>query len=370
MIGTVLIVGGGTGGHISPGIALYEQFRETGVRAFFLAGRNDARFSSLRDVAQDELFLYDAPPLSRNILRLLVFPLRFGAAVMRVRRIIRKNGVGAVIGMGGYVSAPALVAAWSCGVPLYLCEQNTVPGRVTSFFLKRAAAVFTTFEETAEYVKEEYRAKLMTLGNPIRKKVFTELDRDAARRHFNMKHCRQVLLAIGGSQGAQTINELLLGLRRKYPDEFLSLGVIWSTGDLNYLHYKEEIQSAGAQGSVYLSPFIDEVGIAYRACDMAISRAGSGVMVELAAMGVPSILIPFPFAAMDHQDKNADSFVAAGASVKIANKDAVPEKVGPALFEMLHNPTQMQRMASKALEAAKPHAARDIAQAIRQGMQK
>ncbi len=366
----VLIVGGGTGGHISPGIALYEEFREAGVRAFFLAGRNDARFSSLKDVAADDLLLYSAPPLSRNILKLLVFPLRFAAAVMRVRRVIRKNGIDAVIGMGGYVSAPALIAAGSCGAPLYLCEQNTVPGRVTSFFVKRAAAVFTTFEETAGYVKEEYRAKLITLGNPIRKKVFTQIDREGARRHFNMKHCRQVLLAIGGSQGAQAINELLLGLRRKYPDDFLGLGIIWSTGDLSYLRYKEEIQSAGAQGSVYLSPFIDEVGIAYKACDIAISRAGSGVMVELAAMGVPSILIPFPFAAMDHQDKNADSFVAAGASIKIANKDATPERVGPALFEMLHNPTQLQRMAAKAMEAARPHAARDIAKSIIQGIQK
>ncbi len=117
-------------------------------------------------------------------------------------------------------------------------------------------------------------------------------------------------------------------------------------------------------GSMYLSPFIDDVGPAYRASDIAISRAGSGVMVELAAMGVPSVLIPFPHAAMDHQERNADVFANAGASVKIANEKAVPEVVGPMLGELLNNQTQLQKMSDRALAIARPAAAATIVQSI------
>ncbi|HSV95550.1 MAG TPA: undecaprenyldiphospho-muramoylpentapeptide beta-N-acetylglucosaminyltransferase [Spirochaetota bacterium] len=361
---TILIVGGGTGGHISPGIALYEEFRAAGVDLFFLTGKKDARFSSLKDVAADDLLSYRAPAFTRNIIKLPFFILGFAAAVLKARLIIRKKGIAAVIGMGGYVSAPALIAAGIAGIPLYLCEQNTVPGKVTSFFARYAAAIFTTFESTREYMKKELHGRLVLVGNPIRKKVLGAPDRDSARKAFNLKHCKKVILAIGGSQGALTINELVLGLKAGYPGEFKDVGIIWSTGGLLYEKYKQAVQRTGDAGSLYLSPFIDEVGAAYMASDIAISRAGSGVMVELAAMGIPSILIPFPYAAMDHQDRNADEFVKAGAAVKIANADAVPEKVYPVLSELLGNPTRLARMSARAREAAKPDAAAAIVKSV------
>jgi len=201
-------------------------------------------------------------------------------------------------------------------------------------------------------------------GNPIRKNVLAAPDRESARRAFNMRHCKKVILAIGGSQGAMTINELVLGLKASYPGEFKDVGIIWSTGGLSYEKYKQAVQRIGDTGSLYMSPFIDEVGAAYMAIDIAISRSGSGVMVELAAMGVPSILIPFPYAAMDHQDRNADEFVKAGASVKIANADAVPEKVFPALSELLGNPTLLSRMSARAREAARPDAAAAVVKSV------
>lgn len=360
----VLIVGGGTGGHISPGIALYEEFRNKGVRAYVLAGKKDARFSSLKDVAADDLLLYGALPLTGNIFKLPFFVLRFFGAVVAAIRILRRTGAAAVIGMGGYVSAPALIAARINGVPVFLCEQNTVPGKVTILFSKIAARIFTTFEVSAEYFKREVREKLLPAGNPIRKKVMTQMDRDSAKKLFNMKHCKRVILAIGGSQGALAINELMMGLITMFPDDFKDTGIIWSTGDYSYQRFKGAMQERSDIGSMYLSPFIDDVGPAYRASDIAISRAGSGVMVELAAMGVPSVLIPFPHAAMDHQEKNADVFANAGASVKIANEKAVPEVVGPMLGELLNNQTQLQKMSDRALAIARPAAAATIVQSI------
>ncbi|HNR87153.1 MAG TPA: undecaprenyldiphospho-muramoylpentapeptide beta-N-acetylglucosaminyltransferase [Spirochaetota bacterium] len=358
----ILIVGGGTGGHISPGIAIYEEFVKRGVHAFVLVGRRDARFSSLADVKDTDLLLYGAPSLTKNPFTLPVVALKFLHAYFWAKRFIARSQIAAVIGMGGYVSGPALLAAARMGVPVYLCEQNSVPGKVTRYFAKRAAAIFTTFAASDEYLKNG--VKIVQAGNPIRQRVFAPISREDARRAFNLGHCKRVILLIGGSQGALRLNELMLGLKTKFSGEFADTGVIWSTGDLSYNEYREKSGRALEKGSVYMSPFIENVGAAYRASDIAISRAGSGVMMEIAAMGLPSVMIPYPFAAANHQDKNADEFVEAGAAVKIANDDATPEIAGPIILDLLGNPMRLAKMAEKALKVARPDAAKTIVDEI------
>ncbi len=360
----ILIVGGGTGGHISPGLALYEEFRARKRRVLFLVGKKDSRFISKGDIEQGDLMYYGAPGFTRNVFKLPVFGIRFCFALLKAMRILHKERIKAVIGMGGYVSAPALAAAVIKKIPLYLCEQNTVPGKVTMLFAKKSARIFATFEETREYLPYEIHGCMQTPGNPIRKKVFTDIDRDNARKAFNLRHCRRVILAIGGSQGAVAINDLVYGLRTRFSEELNGVGIIWSTGEYSYRKFKEAVQSGCDYGSIYLSPYIDDVGTAYRACDIAISRSGSGVMMELAAMGIPSVLIPYPYAAMDHQDRNADVFERAGAAVKVPNRDAVPEKVAPILGDLLNNETRLERMAKKARAIGKPAAAADIASVV------
>ncbi|MBN2158280.1 MAG: undecaprenyldiphospho-muramoylpentapeptide beta-N-acetylglucosaminyltransferase [Spirochaetes bacterium] len=345
----VLIVAGGTGGHISPGIALYETFRETGARTLFLTGKRDARFSSLSDVAVEDLKLYGAPSFSRNPVKLFFFPARFASAILAAIQLIRKHNIHAVIGMGGYVSAPALLAARRLGVPIFMCEQNSVPGKVTRFFEKWARKVYGTFRGAAEYLK--FPERYVIAGNPIRKKVLVDAFKDDARKAFHLGHCKKVILVIGGSQGAVRINELVFDLKKRYSDELKSIGIIWSTGGFSFQTYKDKVNNEIGEGSIYLSPFIDRVGLAYRAADIAISRSGAGVMMELAAMGIPSIQIPYPHAADNHQDRNADEFVRAGAAVKVSNEDAVAEKVMPVLQDLLNNARALQRMSEKALAA-------------------
>jgi UDP-N-acetylglucosamine--N-acetylmuramyl-(pentapeptide) pyrophosphoryl-undecaprenol N-acetylglucosamine transferase len=247
-------------------------------------------------------------------------------------------------------------------VPLFLCEQNAVPGKVTTAFEKHAARVYGTFIGARDYL--QWPEKYVHAGNPIRRKVLVKTGRDEARRAFHLTNSRKVILAIGGSQGALKINELIYGLKAQYPREFNDVGVIWSTGSQSYERFKSLIQSDGEGGAMYLSPFIDRVGLAYAASDIAISRSGSGVMMELAAMGIPSIQIPYPFAAMNHQDKNADDFVQAGAAIKIANNDASPGKVGPVLIDLLNNERMLKKMKDAALAAARPDAGAVIADDI------
>jgi len=357
----VLIVGGGTGGHISPGIALYEALKKKKADVRFLVGKSDLRFSYIKSLG-DDLLLYGAPPFTKNIFKLPFFVLRFFFAYLKSKRILKRLAIDTVVGMGGYVSAPMLLAAKRKGVAINLCEQNSVPGRVTRLFSKYAVNIFSTFESTREFLK--YNEQYVYAGNPIRDNVFVQVSKDEAKEFFNLKHCSKVILAIGGSQGALKINQLIFGIKKAFPNEFKDVGIIWSTGDFSHAEYKKKVHEEIDEGSIFLSPFITDVGYAYRACDIAISRSGAGVMMELAAMGVPSILIPYPFAADDHQSKNADEFVAKGAALKVANEDATPERVGPMIIDLLESRIKLNKMSELSLAAAKRSAGDDIAEKI------
>ena len=359
---SVLIIGGGTGGHISPGISLYSEFRDRGINTLFLTGKRDARFSSLSEINGGDLHYYNPPSMTKNPFKLPLFSVKFLSAVMRTKKLIKKNSVSAVIGMGGYASAPALMAARLAGVPLFLCEQNTVPGRVTRLFEKTARKIYSTFAESVDYLK--FPEKIFHAGNPIRKGIVTAMTKDEAKKMFHLTQSKKVIFAIGGSQGATRINELIFGLKQKYSDDLKNIGIIWSTGGLTYDAYKEKLQEMKDQGSVYLSPFISNVGAAYKACDLAISRSGAGVMMELAAMGIPSILIPYPFAAMNHQEKNAEVFANSGASVMVSDSDAVPEKIAPIIFDLLGNSRVLASMSEKSRTISRPDAAVVIADDI------
>ncbi len=358
----ILIVGGGTGGHISPGISLYQEFLQRGARAFFLTGNRDRRFSLLENVAKGDLFFYRATALTRNIFKMPLFLLNFFAAVMKARRIIRKMNINSVVGMGGYASAPGLLAAVMLKVPLYLCEQNSVPGKVTLMFEKHSRKIFGTFDISKNYVK--FPERFILSGNPVRRKLLEEISRTEARKAFHLSHSGKIILVIGGSQGARRLNDLVFALKKEYPHDFEDIGIIWSTGSLSYDKLKELVQSEMDEGSIYLSPYIQDVGKAYRAADIAISRAGAGVMMELAAMGIPSILVPYPYAASNHQEINADEFVRAEAAVKVLDRDASAENVVPLLREILGNQRKLNRMSEKAAAVSRKNAAELIVSEI------
>lgn len=351
----LLITGGGTGGHLSPGIAIYEEMKEREMRPMFLAGKADRKFSIMNAISPRDSAYYRAPSFTKNIFKLPFFCVLFFFAVLKALRVIRKNDVTHVLGMGGYVSAPALTAAKLKRLPIFLCEQNTVPGKVTSIFEKKAKRIYGAFAVSRDYLTN--KDAFLYAGNPIRKHVLQQISRSEARRFFHLEHCDKVLLVIGGSQGALRLNKLIFELRKKYPSEFENVGVIWSAGAVFYKEFKDRVQTEQEKGSVYLSPYIDKVGAAYRASDLAISRSGAGVMMELAAAGLPSILIPYPYAAMGHQDKNADVFCEEGAAVKISDSDATADFVAPVLFGLLKNRSRLEKMAERNMAIAKKDAA-------------
>ncbi len=350
----VMITGGGTGGHLSPGAAIYEEMKAREMRPVFLAGKTDRRFSIMNSISPRDLVYYRAPSFTHNIIRMPFFLVSFFLAFLKAFRLIGKRRISAVLGMGGYVSGPALLAAKVRGIPVFLCEQNTVPGRVTSMFEKKALRIYGTFQSTADYLVN--REAFVFAGNPVRKHVLENVSREEARKFFHLEQCRKVLLVIGGSQGAVRLNRLTLELIQKYGSELQNTGIIWSTGAGSYSEFREKMQGEKS-GSVYMSEYIDRVGLAYRASDLAVSRAGSGVMMEMAAAGLPSVLIRYPFAALDHQNKNADEFCSAGASVKIPDAQATAEKAAPVILDLLSNERKLAKMSEKNLASAKTDAA-------------
>ena len=359
---TVLIIGGGTGGHISPGIAIYEEMKGMGVNVLFLTGARDRRFSVGDDVAEGDLHYYGAPAFTKNIIKLPFFLIRFLAAMIKSWGIIRKHRVSAVIGMGGYVSAPCLVSAVLSKTPVFLCEQNSIPGKVTSLFEKHARRIYGTFDASRDYLK--FRDRFIHAGNPMRKNIFGGTGIGEAKKAFNLSHCRKIVLVLGGSQGAMRINDLIIGLKKEFREEFKEIGFIWSTGSLAYEKYKALAHDSADEGSIYISPYIKKMGLAYRACNIAISRAGAGVMLELAAMGIPSILIPYPFSAMGHQEMNAEVFARGGASCKVSDAEAVPSRIAPMILKMLGNERVMNNMSDRALALSKKDATSAIASDI------
>ncbi|MCL2154537.1 MAG: undecaprenyldiphospho-muramoylpentapeptide beta-N-acetylglucosaminyltransferase [Leptospirales bacterium] len=363
----IMIIGGGTGGHISPGIAIYEKLSVDGaVTPFFLTVKADMKLGTFNDIGNDKLSTYKAPALTKNPFKMPIFIIRFIGSFLKAIRLIKKNDISAVIGMGGYSSVPALVAAKLLKKPIFLCEQNSVPGKVTIVFEKYCEMIFGTFPDAVSYFKMP--EKYLHCGNPIRDNVLVETPKNEARKFFNLGHCDKIILVVGGSQGALKLNQLVLGLKKVYSREFKNTGIIWSTGEYSYEEFKYRSQNEIEAGSIFLSPYIKKIGKAYRACDIAISRSGAGVMMELAAAGVPSILIPYPYAAMDHQSKNAESFVSAGAAIVINDNEAIPEKVGPVLFDLLNNPRKLTAMSNCAKSVSKIDAEDIIVNKIKEAL--
>jgi UDP-N-acetylglucosamine--N-acetylmuramyl-(pentapeptide) pyrophosphoryl-undecaprenol N-acetylglucosamine transferase len=361
---SVLITGGGTGGHIFPGISLYEEFKDKKIKASLLIGKKDVSFTPLSKISKKEIHVYNAPSFTKNIFIMPFFLINFLKAVFKAARLLKKLKIDSVIGMGGYVSAPALAAAGILKIPVFLCEQNSVPGKVTLLFASKAKKIFTSFTITKEYLKESLRYKVIHAGNPIRKVIFTKAGREEAKKYFHLGHCKKVILIIGGSQGALQINELFLEIKKMYSHELKDTGAIWITGDFSYKKIQEELGRLGTDGSTYLSSFVEEVGLAYKASNLAVSRSGAGGVLEFASVGLPSVLIPYPYAADNHQEKNADAFELAGASVKIRKDEAEPEKLGGIIIDLLSNQNQLSRMSVKAKSLAKINAAKDIVETI------
>ncbi|HVG35920.1 MAG TPA: undecaprenyldiphospho-muramoylpentapeptide beta-N-acetylglucosaminyltransferase [Pyrinomonadaceae bacterium] len=344
----VLVAAGGTGGHIYPGIAVAKELmrRDPGSTVRFVG---TARGLETRLVPQAgfELSLIESAGLKNvglgaRLRGLLILPKSFLAA----RRLIREIRPDIVIGAGGYVSGPVLLTAVMMRVPTLVMESNALPGwtnRVLARFVDRATV---SFEAALPY----FRGKGVVTGNPVRREFFDipAKARDAAR--FSV-------LVFGGSQGARAINEAMIAALPHMQGSRDVLFITHQTGEADFEKVRTGYEAAGWGESADVRRYIDDMVLSFAASDLIISRAGATTSAELVAAGKAAIMVPFPFAADDHQRKNAEALQAKGAARMILQQELSGERLAAEITRLVQSPEELTRMEEASRSLARGDAA-------------
>ncbi|MEW5924993.1 MAG: undecaprenyldiphospho-muramoylpentapeptide beta-N-acetylglucosaminyltransferase [Candidatus Zixiibacteriota bacterium] len=314
----IIFAGGGTGGHLYPALAIADRLKTLitpGCEADFrFVGTKRGIEYRMKERLGYPLSLITVRGLSRRgIIRNILFPFLLAGATLKSIYLILRFSPNIVIGTGGYVMGPVLLAAVMMNRRSAIQEQNSYPGVTTRQLAHRVDKVFLGFGEAAKYFKKG--CDVLETGNPV-KSIIGTITKEDARKYFDLSIDDKVILILGGSQGASSINNNILMHLETLSGTYR---LIWQTGERDY---KEVAAKAGGRVSGRaLFAFTDQIETAYAAADIAIARAGALTLAELEAAGLPSVLIPYPFAAEDHQRKNAEVYAAAGASFIIYDNE-------------------------------------------------
>ncbi|OEC35474.1 UDP-N-acetylglucosamine-N-acetylmuramylpentapeptide N-acetylglucosamine transferase [Pseudomonas cuatrocienegasensis] len=346
MRGNVLIMAGGTGGHVFPALACAREFKARGYAVHWL-GTPRGIENELVPAAGLPLHLIDVSGLrGKGKLSLLKAPLQLLKALFQARRVVRELQPVCVLGMGGYVTGPGGLAARLAGVPLIIHEQNAVAGTANRSLVPFASRVCEAFPDT--FARSDKRR---TTGNPVREELFLETPRDS------LSGRRVRLLVLGGSLGAEPLNKLLPEALAQVAAE-LRPEVFHQAGKQHDQITGERYRSVGVEAQVV--PFIQDMARAYAWADLVVCRAGALTISELAAAGLPAFLVPLPHAIDDHQTRNADYLASEGAAVLLAQRSTDAATLAAQLNEVLMHPERLTEMARTARRLAKPDATRSV----------
>lgn len=346
----VIISGGGTGGHIFPAVAIANELRRRQPDAEILFVGANGRMEMTRvPEAGYEIVGLDIAGLQRRLTpQNLIFPIRVMRAVRKAGKLIEQFRPDVVVGVGGYASAPVLLAATSRGIPSLIQEQNSYAGLVNKLLSRRVDKICVAYEGMEKFFPQE---KLVLTGNPVRTEIASG-NRLEARQFFGLAPDEPVLLVIGGSLGARTLNQATTAALPRLKAAGVQL--LWQTGKL---YYPEAAQQAApfAADNLKALEFVQRMDLAYAAADVVVSRAGALSVSELCLTGKPSILVPSPNVAEDHQTKNAMALVRKDAALLVADAEA-PAKLYDTALALLQNPAQQQQLANQVQQLARPAA--------------
>ncbi len=346
----VMIMAGGTGGHVFPALAVARDLRDRGVEVVWLGSRRglEARISPPAGVVMEWLTMSGLR--GRGLLVWLRAPWTVARALLQALFIFRRIKPGVALGMGGFVSAPGGLAAWLTRVPLLIHEQNTVAGYANRLLAHLARRVLLAFPGALPA-----RKTCSETGNPVRREL---LGMTTPSARFAARSGPLRILVLGGSQGARVLN-------RKVPEGLARLEI-----DCTVLHQAgrsngKDVQSAYQRLSVssQVREFIEDMAQVYAWADLAICRAGALTLAELTAVGLGAILVPFALAADDHQTRNAQYLVERGAASLIAEQDLSPDSLSAAVEKFAANRASALDRALRAQELARPRATEDVVDA-------
>lgn len=356
----IVVAGGGTGGHLYPGLAIARALvrLRPGVRPFFVGALRGVE----RDVLPTTEFpheLLDLHPLYRARPWQNWLTLRGAASAWRrLGRIALQEPIRVVVGTGGYASGLMLAYAAVHRIPYVLQEQNSFPGLTMRAFGRAADEIYLGFPEAERLLRTGARTRLVDSGNPIEPPPEPRPDRAAARAGWGFPPSSgRVLLIVGGSQGARAVNDVVAAwIERGIPE---GLHIIWGTGKANYEALSKH-ESSRVRVRAYLSPITD----AYAASDLALGRAGAMTTAELCAWGIPSILVPLPTAAADHQTANARALAEAGAAEWVPQRELTVDRLDALIRALLDDPARLSALGAGARARGRPDAADTIARHI------
>jgi UDP-N-acetylglucosamine--N-acetylmuramyl-(pentapeptide) pyrophosphoryl-undecaprenol N-acetylglucosamine transferase len=346
---SVLIMAGGTGGHIFPGLAVADQFQKHGIKVRWLGaeGGMECRQVPAHGLEIDRVRI--SAVRGKGMMAWLTLPFRLAKAVLDARASMVRNRPSCALSFGGYAAGPGGIAAWIRGVPLIVHEQNQVPGMTNRVLAQIANRVLQAFPDTFPE-----RLKPVTCGNPVRQSV-AGMPEPGTR--FFQRTGRPRLLVTGGSQGARALNRIVPEALKLLPQE-LQPQVCHQTGVADRVETEKSYRAAGIKAEVH--EFIDAMADAYGWADLVICRAGALTVSELAAAGVGAILVPFPHAVDDHQTRNASFLVNSGAAQIVAEHDLQAKVLADQLQELFLDRPRMLEMAVAARSVSIPDSAEQV----------
>lgn len=351
-----IISGGGTGGHIYPALAVANEIRSryADARIIFVGAKGKMEMTKVPEAGFKIVGLWISGLQRRITLDNVLFPLKVIYSFIAAKRIVKTYKPDAVLGFGGYASGPMMFAANSLHVPSLIQEQNSYAGLTNKKFGKKAKRICVAYDGMDKYFPAN---RIAMTGNPVRRDILDiSSKRDAAYTHFELDADKKTILVLGGSLGARTINNSVLGEL----DKIVKNGyqVIWQTGKFYYEDIKTRAKVYDLT-NIRIVEFIKEMDLAYAAADVVISRAGALSISELCIVGKPVVLVPSPNVAEDHQTKNAAALTAIGAAVMVTDnraKDHLVEEV----IELLKDESHQKELSKNIKTLAKPNAAVEI----------
>ncbi len=357
----VILSGGGTGGHIFPAIAIADEIKRRFPDAEFLfIGANGKMEMEKVPNAGYKIEGLNIAGFDRgNLLKNIGLPFKLISSLSKAKRIIKNFQPDFVVGTGGFASGPALYMASQLGIPTFIQEQNSLPGKTNTVNGKKAKAVFTAYPNMEHFFPN---TKVYFLGNPIRENIVSGMvSSEEAKEKLGVDKNRLLILSVGGSLGSRTINNAWKDNLSKLEEKGYQL--IWQTGKLDYESLSNESQISNLKSQIDLKEFISNMELCYSAADVIVSRAGAIAISELAVAQKAVLLVPFPFAAEDHQTKNAMTLVDKNAA-KMVKDSEMKDKFWKTLEEICENENVRQEMSQNIKSFAKPHAAKEIVDEI------
>lgn len=356
-----IFAGGGSGGHISPGLAIAERLKEISPesKAMFVCSQRAIDATMLGDAGAEYVPVPATPP-SIKPLAASRFLMNFHKSKRIVKRLIRDRKVARVVALGGFIAAPAVSAAHSCGIPVMLMNLDAPPGKANLWMAKKCNEVFTAIDLP---MLPGFASRVV--GMPIRRKAIAPADAAHCRARLGLPTNLPTLFVTGASQGATSINAFLIALAKAQPHMFRGWHVFHLAGHGAESSVCEGYAEAGISATV--QPFLDDIGLAWGAADVAISRAGASSVAEAAANAVPTLFLPYPYHKDMHQKHNAQPLVDMGGAIMAidcvdANENV--RQVGPVLADVMRDSALRQQMKDAMKKHPPPDAAMTIARML------